>query len=68
MKIQINRKHYIELDNIEKLVIKNGNLLVYRKIGYPNAYKASCGIIEFKMRIANAKGDFTNIPIIKEQS
>ena len=66
MKIQINRKHFLELDNIKKLVIKNNQLLVYRKIGYPNAYKASCGIIEFKMRIANAGGNFSNIPIIKE--
>ena len=66
MKIQVNRKHYIEFDNIKKLVIKNGQLYVYRKNAYPNAYKASCKLTEFLMRIANTGKDFSNIPIIKE--
>jgi len=66
MKIQINRKHYIEFDNIKKIVDKKSGLWIYKFSGYPNAYKASCKLSEFLLRIVNAKGDFTKIPIIKE--
>lgn len=66
MRIQINRKHFIKLDNISKIVEKNGKLYVYKKIGFPHAYIASCKLIELKMRIANAGGNFSDTPIIKE--
>ena len=66
MKIQINRKHFIELDNISKIVEKNGKLYIYKKIGYPHAIIASCKLPEFLMRIANAGGCFEYLPIIKE--
>ena len=66
MKIQINRHDFIKLNNIFKIVEKRGNLYIYKKSGYPHAIKASCKLPEFLMRIVNAKGDFTGIPIIKE--
>ena len=66
MKIQINRKHFLELDNIKKIVEKKSDLWIYKISGYPNAYKCSCKLPEFLMRIANAKGNFTKIPITKE--
>lgn len=66
MKIQVNRKHYIDLENISHLVEKRGQLYVYKKIGYPHAIIASCKLTEFLMRIANAGGNFYNITIITE--
>lgn len=67
MKIQVNRRDFISLDNIARLEERRGRLLVFKKFGYPHAIIASCGIVEFKMRIANAGGSFSNIPIIKEK-
>lgn len=66
MKIQVNRRDRIELNNIFKIVEKRDKLYIYKKKGWPHAIIASCKLSEFLMRIANAQGDFTNIPIIKE--
>lgn len=66
MNIQINRKDFIELNNISKIVERRGKLLVYKRKGYPHAVIASCGIIEFKMRIFNARGSLKGIQIIRE--
>ena len=66
MKIQVNRRDFISLNNIFKIVEKRGKLFIYKKIGWPHAIIASCGVVEFKMRIANAGGNFTKIPVIKE--
>ena len=54
MKLKINRKHYIELINIEKFVIKkNGDIWVYRKIGYPRIYKCLEGVYMLRKRLVN---------------
>lgn len=60
-KIKVNRKHYVHIDNIEKIVIKGrpksngGNdsnyVWVYRKVGYPKIYKTDYGFYMFKMRL-----------------
>ncbi len=53
MKLKINRKHFIDIDNIEKLVIKKDIIWVYRIKGYPKVYKADCGIYLFRNRLVN---------------
>ena len=54
VKLKVNRKHFVELDNIEKFVVKdNGDVWVYRKVGYPRIYKCLEGIYMLKNRLVN---------------
>ena len=52
-KLKINRKHFISLDNIKKLVIKPGCVWVYQKTGYPPILKTNCGVYLFRNRLVN---------------
>lgn len=53
-KLKINRKHFISLTNIEKIVIKkNEEVWVVRKKGYPLIYKCLEGIDVLKNRLVN---------------
>lgn len=65
-KIQVNRRDFIDFTNIARLVERRGKLFVYKRKGYPHALIASCGVVEFKMRIANSGCSFSSILIIKE--
>jgi len=53
MQIQVNRKDFIEISNIKKIVEKNGKVYVYKKTGYPHAIIAECSKISLLTRIAN---------------
>lgn len=53
-KLKVNRKNFVELINIEKFVIKkNGDVWVYRKVGYPPIYKCLEGLYILKNRLVN---------------
>lgn len=53
-KLKVNRTKFVELINIEKIVIKkNGDVWVYRKKGYPRIYKCLEGIYMLRKRIVN---------------
>jgi len=53
-KLKVNRTHFCELDNIKKFVIKkNGDVWVYRKVGYPPIYKCLEGIYMLRNRLVN---------------
>lgn len=57
-KLKINRKHFISLDNIEKIVVKKDgkfghDVWVYAKSGFPKIYKCLEGIDILKNRLVN---------------
>lgn len=62
----MNRRDFIEVNNITRLVERRGKLFVYKQAGYPKIIKADLKLTQFLMRIANMGGDFSNIPVIKE--
>ncbi len=62
-KLKINRKHFISLDNIKKLVIKKDIIWVYQKIGYPPILKANCGIYLFRNRLVNLGKQLTDFNV-----
>jgi len=51
MKLKINRKHSVDIDNIEKFVIKGDIVWVYLKEGYPKIYKTDCSLYMFRMHL-----------------
>ena len=53
MKLKINRKYFISLDNIKKFVIKSDCVWVYQKTGYPPILKANCGVYLLRNRLVN---------------
>ncbi len=53
MRLKINRKYFVDIQNIEKLVIKDNIVWVYRLKGYPKIYKSDCGIYLFRNRLVN---------------
>jgi len=54
MKIQVNRKHFVEIDNIKKLLIKkNGFVWVYVKSGFPQVLICRDGLQVLKNRLVN---------------
>lgn len=52
-KLKINRKHSVDIDNIEKLVIKKDCVWVYRKQGYPKVYKTDYGAYLLRIKLVN---------------
>ena len=52
-KLKVNRKHFISTDNIEKFVIKEKSIWVYRKKGYPKVYKSRESLYTLKNRLVN---------------
>ena len=55
MKLKVNRKHSIDIDNIEKLKLKKDCVWVYRKVGYPKIYKTDCSFYMFNKRLTSLK-------------
>lgn len=53
MKLKINRKHSIDIDNIKKLVIKPGVVWVYLKTGYPPILKTDYGVYLLRNKLVN---------------
>jgi len=59
--IKLNRKHTVNSDNIEKLVIKKckscgggtDRVWVYRKQGYPKVYKTDYNFYMFRLQLTN---------------
>ncbi len=53
MKLKINRKHYVDIDNIEKFVIKKDIIWVYLKEGYPPILKTDYGVYLLRNQLVN---------------
>lgn len=53
MKVRINRKHFIEIDNIDQIVESYSGILVYKKEGYPKILKADCSKNMLLIRMVN---------------
>lgn len=55
MNVKINRKYFVDTDEIEKIVIKGNNARIYLKKGnYPLILKTTEGLCLFKKRLVNA--------------
>ena len=54
MKLKINQKHFIEIENIDHIVAKSDKCCwVYLKSGYPKILKTDCSYVNLMARIAN---------------
>ncbi len=53
MKVKINRIHFEEVDNIDRIITTKCNTLVRRKIGYPKYYIADCSKTKLLVRMVN---------------
>lgn len=65
-KVQINRKHFLELDNVLKLELREGKVFVHKKTGYPKILKARCTLSCFLLRLVNAKMSSERIKELKD--
>ena len=59
MKIKVNRRDFIEPENIKKIVIKKSGIFghdvwIYKKVGFPPILKCLEGIDRLKNRMVNA--------------
>ena len=52
-KLQLNRKHFVSSNNIEKFVIKKDIVWVYKKTGYPPILKTDYGIYLLRNKLVN---------------
>ena len=67
-KLKVNRKHFVELINIEKFSVrKNGDVWVYRKKGYPRIYKCLEGIYMLKKRLVNLQYTIHDFKVEEEK-
>lgn len=53
MKLKVNRKHSVSLDNIKKFVIKRDIVWVYLKTGYPPILKTEYGAYLLRNKLVN---------------
>ena len=53
MKVKVNRKDFIEVDNIKKIVETERGLRIYKKEGYPKIMLADCSRYHFFLRLVN---------------
>ena len=67
MNIKVNRRDWIEVDNIKKIVYTSRNVKVYKKDGsYPHAIISEGGISSILLRLVNAGVDSEKIQEIKD--
>lgn len=67
MKVQVNRKDFIDIDNILKLQLREGKVFVYKKIGYPKILKARVRLSCFLLRLVNAGMTGKQIEALKNE-
>ena len=53
MKLKVNRKHFVEVSNIEKIAIKKNIVWIYRFKGYPKVYKTDYDAYTLRLRLVN---------------
>jgi len=68
MKVKINRKHFIEVKNIEKIISKDNICWIYKKEGYPPILKSDCTFVAFLLRLINAGVPTKHIQRLKGKS
>ncbi len=52
-KLKLNRKHFININNIEKFVIKKDCVWVYLKKDYPKILKTDYGVYLLRNKLVN---------------
>lgn len=52
-KLKLNKKHSVDIDNIEKFVIKKDIIWVYLKEGYPPILKTDYGAYLLRNQLVN---------------
>lgn len=52
-KLKVNRKHFIDINNIKKFIIKKDIVWIYLKKGYPSILKTDHGIYLLKNKLVN---------------
>lgn len=53
MKVKVNRKHFVDTDNIKLLEVDNHYVRIHRKKGYPKILKSDCIYDNFLLRMLN---------------
>ena len=67
-KLKVNPIHSVELTNIEKFSIrKNGDVWVYRKVGYPRIYKCLEGLYMLRNRLVNLRCTIHDFKVEEEK-
>lgn len=64
--LKVNRKHFVELLNIEKFVYKNDIVWVYRKNGYPKILKTDYDPYTLRLRLNNLGYKITDFKVEEE--
>ncbi len=52
-KLKVNRKHSVDIDNIEKFIIKADCVWIYLKEGYPPILKTDYGAYLLRNKLVN---------------
>lgn len=70
-KLKVNRRDFVSLDNIEKIVIKKNGMFgqdiwVYKKRGYPPILKCLEGLAVLKNRLTNLGKTIFDFKLEKE--
>ena len=68
MKVKVNRKHFININNIDKILPKNNICWIYQKIGYPKILKTDCDFHMFLLRGINSGFTRKQIEQFKEDT
>jgi ribosomal protein L32E len=64
-KIKVNRRDWIEVDNIARILYTNKRVRVYKKSGYPRAIIAEGNMSSILLRLVNAGVSAKRIEEIK---
>jgi len=67
MKVQINRIHFAEIDNIDRIVETQSDVRVYLKSGFPLCLKTNCTKSALLIRMVNACVKSDKIKELRDQ-
>ncbi len=68
MKLKINRKHFVYLDNIKKFVIKRDIVWVYLKTGFPPILKTDYGAYLLRNKLINLGVQLKDFKVINDEN
>jgi len=51
--LKVNRKHFVNLLNVEKFVYRDGIVWIYRKEGFPRVYKTDYAPYNLRVLLTN---------------
>jgi len=53
MKLKVNRRDFVEIDNIAYFKLKNKIVWIYLKKGYPKIIKSECSLDKLRLMLLN---------------